>query len=324
MTTKNQKIEVIVPKSNRKYRSLCKKIHRKYNKSYISYDLDDKPIFNLPKLMKILVKHLKPKINKCYCRNTKFKESDFIDGIFNVVHGSMYWSKYNKDWDPNKPSGKYLNKRHNQYVNWGVYDCLYLCVLNRYFSTDKFGKLKYQSIDTTFCTNLYGSEMMGRNVKYKSKNGIKLSVIVDSNGVPFSLSMASGNINDCRIANEHINKPLIDPETSRVKHNNRYTQKMLCDAGYHNSSFYKTLKQKGYDPIIDVNKRNTKDKVKIEKMKVDKMRYIKNSSNRLTVERFNAWIHKFPKITRVVEKTIKSFRGILMLACSVIVSHKIT
>ena len=51
-------------------------------------------------------------------------------------------------------------------------------------------KLINQSIDSTFIRNLYGTELLKRNPKYKSKNGIKVSAADDINGVPVSLAIA--------------------------------------------------------------------------------------------------------------------------------------
>ena len=315
----HQKIEPIVPKMNRKYRLLCKKVRRKYKKVYISYDSNNKPSINVVELMCILIDELRPAVNSSYCRHVKYEPKNIVRCIIEIINNCMYWVRY-KGIVP----GKYLNQCHNNYVKWGVYDCLYLILLEEYLSKDKFGKLKNQSIDTTFCTNLYGSEMIGRNIKYKSKNGIKISVKVDKNGVPFSLGIASGNQNDCIIAKKcHINKSFIDPESKRV-HNSKYQQKIVADAAYYDKEFHDNIRKTGCIPIIDVNKRNTKDEEKLKVMEKDKKKYIKEGKNRYIVESFNSWIHKFPKITKVVEKSIRSFKGLILLACSLIISNKIT
>lgn len=310
---------IIIPTSTRKYRSLCKKIHSKYKKLYISYDSENKPTVNVAQLLSILIDHLKPKINEKFVRQTKYNSLDIANGIIDVIKSCTYWTRYN-----GLISGKYLNQFHNLYSKLGVYDCLYFILLEEYFKKDKFGKLKYQSIDTTFCTNLYGSEMKGRNVKYKSKNGIKLSVRTDVQGIPFSLGIASGNLNDASIAKEcHINKSMLNPESKRVK-STKYQQELFADAAYDNENLKTAIEKEGCIPIIDANIRNTKDKIKLRKKGCQKRKYIKKGKKRYVVEAFNSWIHKFPKITKVVEKSITSFRGIILLGCSLIVKNKIT
>ena len=314
-----QKIVPIVPSFTRKYRLLCDKIRRKYKKHYISYDDDNKPNVSVSSSMRLLVNELRTPVDNSHCHNTKYSLEDIIDGIIEIIRNCSYWARYN-----GTVPGKYLNSHHNQFSKLGVYDCLYYILLREYFAKDKFGKLKYQAIDTTFSMNLYGSEIKGRNVKYKSKHGIKISCRNDTQGVPISLAIASGNLNDVKIAKEcHINKLLIDPESKSVK-GHKYQQKVIADAGYDDIEFRNSIEKSGCIAITDINPRNTKDPNKLQAKKIQKIRYLREAKNRFVVESFNSWIHKYPKVSRVIEKSIVSFKGLLLLACSIVVSNKIT
>ena len=193
-----------------------------------------------------------------------------------------------------------------------------------YYSTHKFNKLKYQCIDSTFVSNLFGSEIYGRNVQYKSKNGIKISSINDRNGVPIALALAPGSAHDSTILKEQIGNELIDTCTLSVAKNNRYKQIILGDSAYHDKSLYSALSRKGYQVITDVNIRNTKNKIKIQKLKKSKKEYIKKCPKRFSIERSYAWIKSYPKLSRVVEKSSLSYSGLLLLACSFVASKKIT
>jgi hypothetical protein len=230
----------------------------------------------------------------------------------------MYWNRYK-----GRINGKYLNKKHNQYVEWHVYECLYMITLMTYYSNNKYDKLKYQSIDSTFITNLYGSEMYGRNVKYKSKNGIKISTKVDNNGVANSIAFASGNLNDVTILKEQINYELIETNSKKVMNNNKYKQYILGDSGYYVKEIKKSFEKKGYTVITDVNKRGAKKKSILEKINNDKKKYITKQVKRLPIERSYSWIKKYPKLLTVVEKTTKSYKGLFLLAYSKIVGKKI-
>ena len=44
---------------------------------------------------------------------------------------------------------------------------------------------------------------------------------------------------------------------------------------------------------------------------------------RLVIERCNAWIKYYPKLGKLVEKSIKSYTGLLLLACSFITNNKL-
>ena len=173
----HNRVEVVKPPVRIKFKKFCQNIHKKFKHEYVSYDANNKPSIDISALMLILVDKLKPVINEAYVRHKKYNDIDFINGIIDVVNNCAYWNRYK-----GKISGKYLNKKHNEYCKWGVYECMYRIILLMYFSTHKFNKLQYQCIDSSFITNLFGAEIYGRNVQYKSKNGIKISQITDRNG----------------------------------------------------------------------------------------------------------------------------------------------
>jgi hypothetical protein len=143
-----------------------------------------------------------------------------------------------------------------------------------YFSTSKFNKLKYQSIDSTFVTNLFGGEIYGRNVKYKSKNGVKISTISDSNGIPVSIALAAGNKNDALILQTQINNELIETESNRVANNKRYKQTIFGDAAYDNESLREAFMKRHQKLVTDVNIRNTKKREKIAALQKRKKEYL--------------------------------------------------
>lgn len=318
MTYKNQQIFLLKPLKRIKYNKFCNKIYKKYHKNYISYE-NIKPFVNIHLLISILVEKLKPPINKNYVRNKKYSENECIKGILSIINNNTYWCRYE-----GKVPGKYLNKKHNDYCKWGVYECLYRILLISYFRINKFKKLHYQIIDSTFISNLYGKEIYGRNVKYKSKNGINLSFITDANGIPISIAINPGNQHDSTIAKKQlVNKFLIDTETKQVKNNNKYSQFLIGDAAYFNEDIYKILRKKYYKPLTDTNMRNTKDPIKRKKIINIKRKYKKNQYKRIIIEHCNSWVKKYPKMSRVVEKSINSFIGILFVVLSHIVSNKI-
>src|SRR5437868_12917783 len=107
-------------------------------------------------------------------------------------------------------TGKQLNKKHLEYVNNGIYEKIYKHILELYFTIDKYEKLKIQSIDTKFVPNKLGTELVDRNVNYKSKQGLKIFVIVDKNGVILSICAAHGSEADNSILEVNIKNKIID------------------------------------------------------------------------------------------------------------------
>jgi hypothetical protein len=315
----NQNIAVYVvkPRITRKYKKLCKEIYRKY-KNITKYSIDDNHI-DIPILMNIIVDHLKANKNINYARNVKYTQMDFIKGIIDILNNNTYWSRY-KGIVP----GKYLNKKHNEYCKIGVYECMYRIVLHAYQSQSNYTNLKYQTIDSTFVRNLYGTEMLNMNAKYKNKKGIKVSFKNDQPGVPLSIAIGTGSTNDAKIAYEQLKYDFIELNTNKVKNNNRYKQYIYGDAAYHSNKLHAALKKKGYTPVTDVNIRNTKDETKLKQLNKLKRRYLKTSKRRATVEHSFAWFHKYAKLNRFIEKTIKSYVGLMLLGCSIIANNKMT
>ena len=81
------------------------------------------------------------------------------------------------------------------------------------------------------------------------------------------MAIGKGAINDAKLAIAQANHDLAELNTKRVKNNNKYRQNMYADSQYHTKEFYNTFKKKGYNPITDVNIRNTKKKEKYDKDK---------------------------------------------------------
>ena len=311
------RIEIIKPPTSFKYKKFCNHIINKHSKKYIIGEGHDRRV-SIPLLMNIIIDKRKPSTNNKYAHNCKYREIEFINGIIDVASNCGFWSRYK-----GLISGSYLNKRHNQYVKWDVYECLFRIMVNHYMSDSKSEKLQYQAIDTTFVKNLYGVDMYGRNVEYKSKNGIKISAKTDRYGVPISLALASANSNDAKIAIQQEDYDFIDTNTKAVKNNNKYKQTILADAAYDNKELRDKWEKKGYIVKTSVNKRRTKDPNKLKQLNDRQKSYLKVAKKRTTVESLNSWIHKYPKLDRQTEKTIGSYTGLLFLNCSFIVAGKL-
>jgi transposase len=83
---------------------------------------------------------------------------------------------------------------------------MFSIMLRHSMTTDAFTKIRYISIDSQFITNRYMcNKHIGRHKFYKSKNGIKLSTIVDNNGIPLSLILKAGNLHDSKMVEETVN-----------------------------------------------------------------------------------------------------------------------
>lgn len=254
----------------------------------------------------------------CNCNFNNFKEihpklADFIEKFINDKYPTKFNFSHNRQKFPLKlvinevfyllKSGvSYRDYRGplkkstlNFHIKWfsdnQIFQNVYKLLLTKYLKTNKSSKLKYQSIDTSFIANIHGHDKIGRNKFYKNKRGTKISSITDANGIPLSLLFDSGNISDTNFVVEHFNNMYVETNTKKYHNNNRYKQYFLADKGYDSEKVRDLLQENGYIPIIDYNKRNTKDETKIKKLTVnEKKKYkkrivIENSFGRIKINK---------------------------------------
>lgn len=269
----------------------------------------------------IETKYSKYKQNK-YATNVSFPHSVFATELFKLLRNSIYFSRYEATHNGKLMKGKYLNAKHLEYVRMGVYDELYKQVLSMYYSDDYANKMKYQKTDTVFIPNKLGTEMLGRNVEYKSKQGLKISFIVDSTNVPFAMSFGRGSDADSTIFYDTYENMLNDPSTEKYKGSNKYKQYMLADAGYESEEIKNKLNNDGY--ILFVGKNLRRSKPESYDIKPLSEKDHKKFNKRTGIENLNSWVKQYGILNNMYEHTIDSYKGLLLLALSyiVFVKHK--
>lgn len=250
-----------------------------------------------------IINELEPQKDESYKRNLKYTNRDYICCIIEVLSNNVSWRKYN-----GKIDGRVLNNKHNYYSKLGVYERLCEISLENYQSKDiNKSNSNYQSIDSSFVSNKYGTEEIGRNTFYKNKNGRKITALVDEKGIPLKIDISRGNTHDAKIAPRVLEN--IDENKSESR---KY---ILGDKGYDSKKIREVIRSKKYKPLIP--KRRYKGKPIRSKEK-----YRKHYKKRIVVENFIAWIKMYPKIDKVYEKTIKSYTGLLYLGISVLIYKK--
>ena len=292
-----------------------------------------------------------------YSPNKKFDNRYFFTCIIDFIKNSTYWSRY-KGFIDYPINGKYLNEIHNRYIKKGVYEAINKQLLNIYLKKNKSVKIKNQIIDSSFVPNKGGSiknnnHLLNDNVKknnkiirkknnteknYKNKikeetfidynkyNGrkkyFKVSTITDSFGIPLGTSIISSKQSDNISIEQTINSIQVNLNTLKNSNNNRYKQYILADSGYCSNKNKFLLKSKGYIPIIIYNKRNTKNKKIIAQNALNKNERFRYKKRKI-IESFFSWIKYFPVINQNYQKSISSYKGLFLLASSILISKKI-
>ena len=248
-------------------------------------------------------------------RTQKYSLSTIISELFYMLKSGVSYRDYR---GPIKRSTLYFHLKF--FRDNEIFQKIYISLLLIYFKKNKMGKLKYQIIDSSFIQNINGIDCIGRNKYFKNKKGTKISFIIDDKKIPISIVLDKGNVNDGQFIEKHLQNMLIDTNTKKFVNNNRYKQYFLGDKGYDSQKIRNILSEKGYIPLIDYNKRNTRDPKKIKKLnKKDKIKYKK----RIKVENIFCYLKKNKRIRLREEKYCKSYLSFIYMGLIKFLLNKI-
>lgn len=280
------------------------------------------PINNLINEIIDAVTLLSPIKDDNFKRNVRYTLKDYVIGIIDVVKNNTSWNSYNGIMN-----GNTLRKKHNEWVKLGVYEYVYKKIVKKYLKTTKITEeLKYQSIDSTFIEDINGSKYSSYNFIYKRRKGeaskgIKVTSLVTTKGIPISINVDPGNKYDSPLLPAVINNCFIDCNTKKYANHNRYKQYLLADKGYDSKNNKKLLIKKGYTPLIIQNRKNIKNK---QLLQVLGNHQKKIYGKRIIIENYHSWLKKFCKVKSLYEHNIDSYKGLLLLSISVIISRRIS
>ena len=175
-------------------------------------------------IFNILQKY-KPNIIDCFSYSVKnppphplYKYTDklYLGCIFYVIYyGSTYEKRivtqflflvgYASTWESfiGPIPGKQLNKRHHEYIRYGLYSDFYNSCLKTYL---KKNDVKYLSIDSSIINNKGCNELKKHLPINKNRKGVKINAIVDDIGSPLIYSINESTIHDSKIGYKDIQK----------------------------------------------------------------------------------------------------------------------
>lgn len=248
----------------------------------------------------------------------KYQEKAYFIEILKFFKTGSYWCDYKSRFF----KWKTLNYKHNLYLKFNIYEKIHDKLINFYIDLIKKNNNDVEvfnnlSTDTTFIYNKC-CDGLSRNKYLKNKKCIKISTIVDKNGIPLSFYFDSANRHDSILGifnYDKLNKKLKNKQIN--KNNNNY---FLADSAYDSKSFRRLVENDGFKAIIMPNNRNTKDDTRKRKLtKAETLTYKKRS----IVERFFAWLKKYPKLNMITEKSIKSYSSVVYLLSIMITINKL-
>jgi transposase len=239
--------------------------------------------------------------------NTKYTLDQILDVIEYVLITGSSWRSLNlplfNDLDIKWQS---IYHHFQKFSRAHAFKKVYLKLLNKYFIKNKSGKLKYLSVDTSFLKN-YNASNVTFNGYCRKKKLSKLSLIVDSNGVPISALIARGNQSDQTLFFKNWNNTFVKIQGHTA--NNKHKRYLLADAIYDTTNIRTTIKTVNITPIIAFNKRNAKN----DKRRIS-AHHKQLFKKRMVVENAFSWVYQNRRTNGRYDKSTRNYMSFLFMA----------
>ena len=164
--------------------------------------------------------------------------------------------------------------------------------------------------DTTLIPNKLGINDVGYNPQYPKHKSCKISIISDINGIPLNINCSAGNVNDSKILYNQLDD-LQNSDIYLLNNNNI----LLGDAGYDSNKIRDKLNTIKFGKLLAAkNKRNIKNKIKLESIKLS-LEEKKILKKRIKIEHTNAHLKQYKRISIRYDKYISHYINFIYLAC---------
>lgn len=162
-------------------------------------------------------------------------------------------------------------------------------------------------IDTTLICNKGGIDNVGYNIQLPKHKTTKISIISNENKI-LDVQLFSGNLNDAGILDKQLNMfNNFQPNSNNI---------LLGDSGYDSNNIRNKLKNIKFGKLLTYkNIRNTKNKNKLNNMKLSnkEIKILKNK--RIKIEHINAKLKNYKKIIiRYDKKTINYLNTVYLFS----------
>lgn len=216
-----------------------------------------------------------------------------LKNIFKILRTGMQW----RELDTIHLSPKTINNYFNKWSRLNIFSEAYKYLIRLLYHKKKTIKSAYYITDTSFIKSIFGIDVIGKNPTDRGRNASKISVVVDDNGIPLSISLYPGNRNDCILLKETLNNMIV---TSKKRKN------LYADKGYDSKNCRTILYDYGYNDFI--LKRGECNKI--------------YSGIRVLVERFFSWMKLYRRLIVRYDKLASNYLQYCYMAFSVLVYNK--
>jgi hypothetical protein len=214
---------------------------------------------------------------------------------------SQYINIFNKNLKYKLPN---WNTIYKFYIKLIKYDIICKTFIE---TTKKIKKSKYYIVDTTLICNKGGIDNVGYNIQLPKHKTTKISIISNENKI-LDVQLFSGNLNDAGILDKQLNMfNNFQPNSNNI---------LLGDSGYDSNNIRNKLKNIKFGKLLTYkNIRNTKNKNKLNNMKLSnkEIKILKNK--RIKIEHINAKLKNYKKIIiRYDKKTINYLNTVYLFS----------
>ena len=152
-----------------------------------------------------------------------------------------------------------------------------------------------------------GGGTIGKSPADRGRPACKLHLLCDGRGVPLSVALSGANENE-----RGYLLPLVDAiPRLRGRRGNR-PDALLADRGYDAEHLRESLSERGIEPRIVRRRRPGQGRARDAQV-----------PERWTIERTNAWLHNYRRVTTRWERRPELYLAFVQLACSLIICRRL-
>ena len=223
----------------------------------------------------------------------------YLDKIFYVLRYGIPWRAINCDKLHHTTYHKFFQKL----VKLNIFKLTYE-ILVKIHCKQNPETIKKLFIDSSMIKNINGKDNTGRNHYDRNRKGNKITVLVDSMGIPISIHLSPANIHDAKLIETAINNSVIKIIKSKI----------IADKGYINQKIKNKLRRIANIGLFYPYRKNQKVKNTSFEKNLLKQRHI--------VENFFSWLKKYRRIQQRYDSKSINYLNFLYLAAVDIIAKK--
>lgn len=232
-------------------------------------------------------------------RKLKCEFRDYYETVKYVLDTGVPWRKLGKRELHYTTYHKFFQKL----ISLNVFELTFKA-LACHCHNQNISEFKNLFIDSSMIKNINGKDLLGRNHYDRNRKGNKITVLVNSKGIPISIHLAKANIHDAKLIEDSIDVAAVKIVGS----------KLIGDKGYINHVVKRKIKRTKKISLIHPYRRNQVQRNTTFEKNLLKKRYI--------VEHFFSWIKKYRRIQQRYDSLYSTYLNFVYFGAICVISKK--